>query len=430
MFFKKETLKINLITYLNNPSNILQLYILCNRCGDIVLTLGKEAGRNLMIRKQGIHRSYGTSKTDIYNMVERLGCIQIDTINVVERAHYLTLWTRLGNYNKNHLWDLAYQDRQLFEYMAHAASYIPFKDYRFYLHAMKVRRGEISERFKRRSNADPEVLDRVLERIRDEGPLSSKDFEGPKRIGSWWNWKPAKLALELFYRAGILLIHHRENFQKYYDLAENIIPGWVDTETPDEGERVEFFTIKTLECLGLTRAREVREYYHHHSIKLERPTKEIQDILDHLVMEGEVVKIDVKWDKDPYYCLSEDHDLLNDLTGNPFVDDVALVGYFDNFMWIRDRISLLFDFKPKLEIYLPREERIYGYYHVPILYGDKLVARIEPKMDRSRNKLMILGYWPEDGFEPTDEYEDKLWENLESFAKLNGADEISWEEYI
>ena len=391
------------------------------------MTISKQALRRLMIKKQMINNTLSVDKKDVYEVVEKLGCIQIDTINVVERAHYLTLWTRLGIYDKKDLWDLAYEDKELFEYDAHATCYIPFKDYRFYLLAMKLRREEIYNRFKKWSKTDTELLDTVLDRIRREGPLSSKDFEGPKRIGGWWNWKPAKVALELLFGAGILLIDHRDNFQKYYDMADKIIPGWVDTNPPDDAERVQFFIEKTLKCLGLVKPQEVRNYFQEYSVKLGKTTKEIRDILDSLVSEGEIYCLEVDWDKDPYYCLPEDYDQLDDLSYDFGSDDVKLVGYFDNFMWNRDRIRLLFNFDSKLEIYIPKKDRVYGYYHFPILYGDKLVARIEPKMDRSNNRLLILGYWLEEGFESNENYEDKLWKNLESFAIFNGAEEIDWE---
>ena len=183
------------------------------------------ATRRLMIEKQLVTDFLGNvSKGRIYDTVEALGCLQIDTINVVERAHYLTLWSRLGQYNKEYLHDLAYKDRRLFEHIAHAACYIPFKDYRFYLRSMEVRREEMRAQFVRRSRADETLLDAVLKRVADEGPLSSKDFEGPKKPGGWWNWKPAKTAMEYLMRDGILMVHHREKIQKYYDLAENVIP--------------------------------------------------------------------------------------------------------------------------------------------------------------------------------------------------------------
>lgn len=320
------------------------------------MTVSKQAVRRLMIMKQMINNTFSVDKKDVYEVVERLGCIQIDTINVVERAHYLTLWTRLGIYDKKDLWDLAYEDKELFEYDAHATCYIPFKDYRFYLQAMKLRREEVYSRFKKWSKTDPELLDSVLDRILREGPLSSKDFEGPKRIGGWWNWKPAKVALELLFGAGILLIDHRDNFQKYYDMADKIIPGWVDTNPPNDAERVQFFIEKTLKCLGLVKPQEARNYFQEYSVKLGKTTKEIRDILDSLVSEGEIYCLEVDWDKDSYYCLPEDYDQLDNLSYDFGSDDVKLVGYFDNFMWNRDRIRLLFNFDSKLEIYIYRKK--------------------------------------------------------------------------
>jgi len=267
-----------------------------------------------MIEKQGVGRHPDEAgKQDVYETVDRLGCLQIDTINVVERAHYLTLWTRLGQYDREHLDTLAYRDRLLFEHWAHSACYIPFKDYRYYIESMNVRNEEMRTRFSKRSKADPELLDRVLDRVRDEGPLSSKDFEGPKRKGGWWNWKPAKLALELLFGAGILLIDRRENFQRYYDLAENVLPAGVDTSEPSDDERVRFFALKTMSCLGLVKPQELKKYYHPWSIKLSRTSKQLQELLDQLVSEEKAVKHSVDGDKNPHYCLPGDTDRLEEL---------------------------------------------------------------------------------------------------------------------
>jgi uncharacterized protein YcaQ len=366
-------------------------------------------------------------KDRIYDTIDALGCLQIDTINIVERAHYLTLWARLGPYNKEHLHDLAYQDRRLFEHIAHAACYIPFKDYRFYLHSMEERKRKMKEQFVRRSKSDSALLDTVLHRISEEGPLSSKDFEGVKRKGGWWNWKPAKIALEYLMRAGILLVHHRENFQKYYDLAENVIPPGVDTSEPDVEERVRFFALRTLRAIGLAKPQDLRKYFFNWSVKLGRTAKQLQTMLDGLVAEGNVERYDLERDKTPHYCLQEDIERLQELeTGEFAFDDVRLMIYFDNLLWNRERVEELFEFKPKLEVFLPKEERVYGYYHLPVLYGDRFVARLEPKMDRENGVMIVRGYWVEEGFEPTKDYEEKLHENLESFARFHSAKEIDW----
>lgn len=392
------------------------------------MRVSREAARRLMIEKQLITDiPNNVSKKRIYDTVDALGCLQIDTINVVERAHYLTLWSRLGQYDKGHLHDLAYQDRRLFEHIAHAACYIPFKDYRFYLRSMEVRREEMRAQFVRRSRADPSLLDAVLKRVTDEGPLSSKDFEGAKQTGGWWNWKPAKTAMEYLMRAGILLVHHRESFQKYYDLAENVIPPGVDTTEPSDEERARFFAFRTLSALGLVKPPELRKYFFNWSVKLGWTSKQLQILMDELVTEGEVEQHSLEGDKTPYYCYPSDSGRLQEIEEGDFgFDDVRLHVYFDNLLWNRERVEELFGFKSKLEVFLSREKRVYGYYHLPVLYGDRLVARLEPKMDRKNGVMIVRGYWVEGGFEPTEDYEEKLHRNLESFAKFHGAKEIDW----
>jgi len=312
------------------------------------------------------------------------------------------------------------------KHIAHAACYIPFKDYRFYLRSMEVRRGEMREGFARRSKAAPALLDAVLRRVADEGPLASKDFEGDKKKGGWWNWKPAKTALEYLMRSGILLVHHRENFQKYYDLAENVIPPSVDTTEPSDVERVRFFSLRTLRALGLVKPQELRKYFFNWSVKLGWTSKQLQALMDELVVEGEVERHGIEGEKNPYFGLPGDSGRLQELEGGFGFDDVRLMIYFDNLLWNRERVEELFGFKSKLEVFLPREERVYGYYHLPVLYGDRLVARLEPKMDRENGVMIVRGYWVEEGFEPTEDYEEKLHGNLESFARFHGAREIDW----
>jgi uncharacterized protein YcaQ len=367
-----------------------------------------------MIEKQGITRfPESKGKKSVVDTISRLGCLQIDTISVIERAHYLTLWSRLGSYDKNHLDESAYKDKKLFEYWAHAACFVPYEDYRFYLHAMNVREDEMKARFLKRTGKGVEVLDQVLARIKDEGPLCSKDFEGPKRKGGWWNRKTEKVAMDYMYGAGILMVCDRVRFQRYYDLSENVLPSWVDVEPPSDDERIEFFIRKTLQCLGEIKPIDVRKYYHHHSVKLGQTIDGVRGF-------------NVEGDKNMHYGLDEDVVRLETIDGDFGFDDVRLLIYFDNLMWNRERVQHLFGFESKLEIYLPQNQRVYGYYHLPVLYGDQLVARIEPKMDRKEKKLIIRGYWTEPGFNETEEYKEKLDRTLEDFAAFHGAETIEW----
>ena len=228
-------------------------------------------------------------------------------------------------------------------------------------------------------------------------------------------------------RGGILLVHHRENFQKYYDLTENIIPSSVDTSKPDDEERVRFFALRTLGAIGLAKPQDLRKYFFNWSVKLGRTSKQLQTMLDGLVVEGDVEVYSLEGDKNPFYCLSQDSERLQELESGDFgFDDVRLMIYFDNLLWNRERVEDLFKFKPKLEVFLPKDDRVYGYYHLPVLYRDRFVARLEPKMDRKNSVMIIRGYWFEKGFEPTGDFEDKFQENLESFARFHGAEDIDW----
>jgi len=265
-------------------------------------------------------------------------------------------------------------------------------------------------------------MDTVLARIKDEGALSSKDFEGPKRKGGWWNRKTEKMAMDYMYGAGVLMVSERINFQRYYDLPENVLPSSIETTPPSEDERLDYFFNKTMDCLGVVKAEDFRKYYHHHSIKLGLSRKQVDDRLKE--MEG-VEKCSLEGDKEPHYFLEKDTSKLDETKDFAF-DDVRLMIYFDNMMWNRERVEHLTGFVPKLEIYVPIDQRVYGYYTLPVLFGDTLVARIEPKMDRKEKKLIIRGYWKEEDFKETDDYSDKLERNVENFAAFHGADEIEW----
>ena len=378
-----------------------------------------------MIEKQLTqYKGKKANKKKIYSTINGLGCLQIDTISVVERAHYLTLWSRLGNYQKHHLDSLAYEDRKLFEYWAHAACYVPTEHYRYYIESMKVRENELLQRLKKRTGKGKELINHVINRIKDEGPLASKDFNSEKKgKGGWWNRKEEKIAMDYLYGAGVLAIQRRENFQRYYDLTENVIPSGVEKTPPTDDERTWFFIEKTMDCLGVIQPKEAREYYQHWAIKLGKTSNQIEELIK---QQENVSSIELEGLRSPHYCLNKDAARLEEIDDDFKFDEVQLLIYFDNFMWNRERIQRLFGFESKLEIYVPVKERVYGYYHLPILYGDKLVARIEPKMERRENKLIIRGYWTEPEFTETEDYRDKLWKNVEDFAAFHGTKTIEW----
>jgi len=393
----------------------------------------KETARRLTVERQGLTSRSGTAtKDDIYSVIDRLGCLQIDTISVVERAHHLTLWSRLGPHEKGLLDELAYEDRKLFEYWAHAACYVPMEDYRFFISPMRMREGEMLERLERwgsrAGGVNPKMLDEVLERVKAEGPLATKDFEqrrtGPSK--GWWDWKPAKVALEVLYGAGLLMVSRRDNFQRQYDVAERVLPPGLDTSEPTEEERVKFYITRTMASLGLVKPADVRGYYTPPYARYKAYSKQLPALMEEMMDEGEAIKYEVEGERQPYYCLPEDEGRIDDLADGPGHEGVHLLNPFDNALWDKRRVESLFGFKAKLEAYTPAPQRKYGYYYLAILNGDRLVGRIIPKMDRKNRKLIVNSIWHETWFKPDEPFENDFSEALESFSEFNGADEVEF----
>ena len=391
------------------------------------LYVSVDAVRRLQLEKQGIGElPKQTTKKKIDQTIERLNCVQIDTINVVERAHYFTLWTRLGQYRKEDLYRLAYEDMRIFEGWGLAMCYMPMDHYRYLIAANKERAKSKVIHTGWFSRVDPDTVNSALERVKKEGPLGSSDFEGKKPSSGWWGWKPSKRALEALFSAGDLMVTRRDGFQRIYDLTERVLPGWVDTSEPTEAERNRFFATRTLGSLGATKPADVKSYYHAWCVKLGLGTKEIQLLLDGLVDEGVAARLSIEGLNTPYYCLAGDAPRLGELEKDWGYGGVRFANYFDSLLWHADRLKALFGFERALEVYLKPEQRKYGYFTTPILYGDRLVGRLDPKLERKEKKLIVRGLWYEEGFKPDEEYLNEFEKTLEDFARFNRAEKIEW----
>jgi uncharacterized protein YcaQ len=354
--------------------------------------------------------------------IERLGYVQIDTIAVVHRAHHHTLWARCPDYDPRMLHDLQAVERRVFEYWAHAIAYLPISDYRYFVPRMNRIREQGTTWMRGWREKHRDVIDGVLDRIRAEGALTSKDFEptpGVKR-GTWWDWKPAKRALELLFWQGDLMIAERRNFQKVYDLTERILPGNVDASPPAEQECGRFQVRRALQALGVAKDREIFEF-----IKVaDRPI--VRQALADLVEIGDVVPVEVEGTKGrTCYALAE---RLEASPEEPLGPRVQVLSPFDGLVIHRPRTEWLFGFEYTLECYLPEAKRRYGYYVMPILYGDRLVGRLDPKADREERTLIVRKLWLESRFEATDEFLARLAVALVRFADFNGCDvvKVGW----
>ena len=358
-------------------------------------------------------------KAAIAQTIEALGYVQIDTIAVIERAHHHTLWTRCPDYQPAMLHELQAKDRRVFEYWGHAASYLPMSDYRYYLPRMRAFNDPKNRWERDRLEKYGHLMEPVLERIRQEGPLSSRDFTPPPNTkrGTWWDWRPAKVALELLFWRGDLMITERRNFQRVYDLTERVLPEGTDTRFPDDDELGQFLVRRALSAHGLAQEREIQEHIH-----TADKTIISQSLLD-LVDAGQVIPLQIEGhDRINYYALRATIEQGAQLKPGP--GRVFLLSPFDNLIIQRQRIKRLFGFDYALECYLPAVKRRYGYFVLPILWGEQFVGRLDSKAERKKKRLLIRNLVFEPEFKAFDDFLPLLADKLAEFARFNRCDVV------
>jgi uncharacterized protein YcaQ len=362
----------------------------------------------------------------IYAAVQQVGCVQIDTLQMVHRSHLLTLWSRLGTFDPAAFDRLAYHpaERRLFEGWQHAASFIPLDDFRYQMPHQRHLREEQSDWYRRwltqRTNA--ELVPRVLERIRAEGALRASDFgsDGHKP-GGWWDWKPAKVALEFLYAFGDLMIADRVNFQRVYDLTERVLPGWVETTEPTSEERDRYWIEQGARALGVCEPLQAADY----SYRKRTPARPILQVLQ---QQGILLPIQVELADGQAHEWVIHRDLLPMLKqaadGVLTAQRTTFLSPFDSLFWGRGRDEQLWDFRQRLEAYLPAPKREWGYFCLPILHHERLVGRFDPKLERQTRTLRLKALYLENGVEPDDLLVSDIAVALGDFMRFHRADTL------
>ena len=335
--------------------------------------------RLITLQHQGLTtvRPFGKGIQATKRAIEHLGYIQIDTLSVVERAHHHTLWTRIPDYQPDYLSALV-RERSVFEYWFHAASYLPMTNFRFVLPQMlAIKRGE-SSYF---SNVDAKHLRHVLDRIRIEGPLKTRDFKSTTSQNSkWWDWKPAKRALEKLFMQGDLMIAGRDGMEKIYDLTERVLPDTINTSTPSLLEFSEYLINMSLKANGLTTLKQLTHLRPGNSLR-----KALDKILHQKVEEGLLIECHIEGMPTAYTTQA----VFDTKISQP-IKNVRILSPFDNAIIHRDKVQQIFDFEYKLECYTPKEKRKFGYFSLPILYKDRLVGRVDCKAHRKTRCFELI----------------------------------------
>ncbi|MDZ7675076.1 MAG: crosslink repair DNA glycosylase YcaQ family protein [Acidimicrobiales bacterium] len=341
-------------------------------------SLSQRQARRIALRAQGLDRDRPTGRVDrghVRRVVQRLGLIQLDSVNVLARTQYLALFSRLGPYDPALLHRLAYEDNELFEYWGHVASLVDVRhqpDLRWRMAAEHDWTSLV------RAAAELPDLVRALEHeIVGNGPLSAGELdESGERKGPWWGWNDTKKILEYLFWSGRIGALRRGNFERVYCAPDDAVPPEIlATPTPDDETAHRNLLLHAARMHGVGTARDLADVWRH-KLPVARP------ILRDLAAEGALEVVEVEGWKEPAYLHPE-------ATLPRRVDACTLVSPFDSAMWERSRIERLHDFEYRIEIYTPAPKRQYGYYVLPFLLGDTYVARVDLKADRQRRRLLV-----------------------------------------
>ncbi|EKP0276444.1 YcaQ family DNA glycosylase [Aeromonas bestiarum] len=356
--------------------------------------LSLQDARHLQLAAQSLlapRRSKATP-ADLLATIRRMALLQIDTISVVARSPYLVLFSRLGQYEPRWLEQLL-ADGDLFEYWAHEACFVPREDYRLLRHRM-LDPAAMGWKFSAQwLKTHGDEIEQIVERIRLQGPVRAADFERKGQKGNgWWDWKPEKRHLEVLFTAGRLMVSERRNFQRVYDLAERVRPGWDDERDLPSPELARRDMVRaSCRALGLVKTGWVADYY-----RLRRGKYDAQ--LHQLADEGELLPVRVEgWQHGAFVHASLADELAQAQAGTLKATHSAVLSPFDPLVWDRKRASELFGFDYRIECYTPAPKRQYGYFVLPLLRRGKLVGRLDAKAHRKEGLFEVKSLYLEEG---------------------------------
>ncbi|MEO5988324.1 MAG: crosslink repair DNA glycosylase YcaQ family protein [Candidatus Eisenbacteria bacterium] len=379
------------------------------------------AAAALFLERQRLSRPRGQRLTSasLERFVAGVGGLQIDSVNVVDRAHHLTLWSRFGEYDRATFERLAYRKRVLFEYLSHVACFVATRDMPLWRGCM----AEIPHRRRRDSSwIDDErvLIDSVESAIAERGPLGNADFERPKAMGKgggWWTWKPAMHALDYLWKSGRIAVHSRAHFQKRYAVMERVLPQAAAVAALPYSDFTRHRVLRSLEAMGAAAFDDLRMYWTWPQLKV----PDLRATLHGLIGEGLVQEVQVDGQSRVWFSRTEDLAALKRAAGvrRPS-HGTTFLSPFDSFLWHRERALRLWDYFYRIEIYVPGHKRTHGYYSLPVLHEGQLIGRVDPKTHRERGVLELRHVHLEPWFGRDDSPPHAHWGTIDRDAALAG----------
>jgi uncharacterized protein len=368
--------------------------------------------RRVVLAAQGFDRPRVAGPRAIAATVGRLGLLQIDSVNVLERAHYLPLFSRLGPYERERLDRMAhYAPRRLFEYWGHEASLLPVDAHPLLRWRMERASRDAWGGMRRIAAERPDLVERVLEEVRARGPIPASALEeGERRTGPWWGWSDVKRAFEYLFWSGRITSARRVGFVRHYDLPERVLPRRVVAAPTPPADAAQRALLRiAARALGVATEVDLRDYFRLSAADAAPRVAE-------LVEAGDLVPVRVEgWRQQAFLCRGARVPRR--------VEARALLAPFDPLIWERARVERLFGFRYRIEIYVPAPQRVHGYYVLPLLLGDRLVARADLKSDRAAGVLRVQALHLEDHAPP--ETLAALREELELMAGWLGLAQVA-----
>ncbi len=386
------------------------------------MKISNKQARHLWLHAQGLSPTpTGPATPDrLMEIIKGLGFVQLDTLQIVARAHHHILWSRNQNYREPMFDKMLADDRHVFEHFTHDASILPME---FYSHW----RRNFARREKRLLNGSwgsalppARARETIRKRIEKEGALCSRDFENTtkKRIGGWRR-PPHKVALDYLWHAGVLTTSHRANFHKFYDLTERVIPPHIHGDEVEDRHQLDWLCNGALDRLGFASEGDVQRFWN------AADRSEVKQWVSDNA--ARLRPVDIETADGGTLRAFASLDIEDRLAALPSpTSRLRIINPFDPIARDRDRLSHLFGFDYRIEIFVPAAKRKYGYYVFPMLQGDRFIGRIEVRADRKKNMLNVENIWLEPGLRPAKDRVVKLDAELERMARFVGAEEIVW----
>ena len=387
-----------------------------------MMTLTNRQARQFMLLKHGLAGTHiFTGKQGVLDFIRQAGCIQFDPVDTCGKNPELVLQSRVRNFTKKTLHELLYSDRLLVDDFDKQLSIYPIEDWPYFL---RQRKADWIGRY-----STPRVdaaCGAIRETIRGKGPVSSADLDFPDTVEWHWgiNAKLSRAALETMYFRGELVVHHKKGAIKYYDLAENCIPASLldaPDPLPDDSEHMRWRVLRRIGAVGLLWNKASDAWLNIEGMK----TAGRNAVFDRLIADGSILEVRVEGMKAALYCRSEDAALLERVRLDPQLKPrCELIAPLDNIMWDRKLIKALFDFAYTWEIYTPAHKRTFGYYVLPLVYGNGFAGRVDAIADRKARTLVVRNIWYEDGVRRTKTLQAAVDACLKRFARFNDCEKV------